>query len=329
MHPRKASAIACANIAFIKYWGNRNHKLRLPSNGSISMNLASLYTQTEIQMDADLKQDALTLNGMPQNNSPLKRVQTFMDQIRKLSGVMHYAQIISFNNFPPSAGLASSASGFAALTVAASRAYGLNLSERDLSRLARRGSGSAARSIPAGFVEWYAGHNDQDSYAETIAPADHWNLMDCIAVIHKEPKKISSTQGHQLAETSPVQEARILDCERRLDICRNAIHKKDFSLLAEIIELDSNLLHAVMMTSTPPLLYWEGTSIEIMKAVRGWRKNGIPAAYTFDAGPNAHVICEHRYHDEITKRLRAMDGVATVISSPVGAGAHRIAAVRD
>jgi diphosphomevalonate decarboxylase len=321
MAEKRSTARAHPNIAFIKYWGNRDHHLRLPSNGSISMNLASLQTKTEVRIDTSLKQDIFTLNGIQQSGVPLERVQSFMGIIRKWSESSDYSLINSENNFPDSAGLASSASGFAALAAAASAAYGLGLSTKDLSRLARRGSGSAARSIPSGFVEWYAGHTDEDSYAKTIAPADHWDLADCIAIIKKEPKETGSTAGHQIAATSPIQKARVLDCSRRLDICRQAIKEKDFSALAEIIELDSNLLHAVMMSSTPPLLYWSGISLEIMKQVARWRKEGIPAAYTLDAGPNVHVICEGKYQDEIIKRLDEITGVLAILPSRPGNGA--------
>lgn len=317
-------SVAHPNIAFIKYWGNEDNHLRLPSNGSISMNLAFLETRTEIYINSEIELDEFFLNGKQISGEPQRRIQRFLDIIRKMSGVNHRSTITSKNNFPISAGLASSASGFAALALAASNAYGLQLSEKELSILARKGSGSAARSVPAGFVEWYVGKNDADSFAHTIAPASHWKLIDCIAVIEKEPKATGSTAGHHLAKTSPIQAERVSDCPRRLEVCRKAILEKDFSKLAWIIELDSNLLHAVMMTSSPPLLYWRGASIEIMRKIPDWRREGIPAAYTLDAGSNVHVICESSFKEEVAKRLLEMEGVSDVISSKVGSGAHHL-----
>jgi diphosphomevalonate decarboxylase len=141
-----------------------------------------------------------------------------------------------------------------------------------------------------------------------------------VAVVTEQPKKTGSTEGHQLAGTSHLQAARVKDAPRRLEICRNAIQKKDFETLADIIELDSNMMHAVMMTSQPPLMYWSPKSLEIMLEVAKWRKSGIPAACTLDAGPNVHVICTKEFADRVRTRLEKIPGVAWVLSSGVGPG---------
>jgi len=321
MPDSKATAIAHPNIAFIKYWGNRDDVLRLPSNGSISMNLEGLSTKTEVKFNPQLREDSLILNHKKLGGPALERVYAFLDIVRKLSGRQIYAEITSENNFPTGAGMASSASAFAALALAASNAIGLNLSETELSRLARRGSGSACRSIPDGFVEWYEGDKDENSYAASIAPAAFWDLVDCIALVTTSHKEVGSTAGHRLASTSPLQTARLQDAYRRLDFCRSAILKKDFQQLAEIIELDSNLMHAVMMTSKPALFYWEPQTIEVMRAVRNWRGQGIPACYTLDAGPNVHIICLSSASDKIQRNLAQMNFIQQVIVSKPGAGA--------
>jgi len=316
------TAIAHPNIAFIKYWGNRDDALRLPANGSISMNLAGLTTQTTVSLNPDLKRDELVLNGQLEQGAPLIRVSTFLELVRNAAGSQSFALVESRNDFPTGAGIASSASAFAALALAASAAYGLELSEKDLSRLARRGSGSACRSVPAGFTEWQAGTSDQDSFATSIAPADHWQLMDVIAVIHSGVKKAGSTEGHFLAATSPVQAARVADAPRRLDECRQAIFAKDFKRLASVIEQDSNLLHAVMMTSNPALYYWRNATMEVMNSVRGWREQGIPCAFTIDAGPNVHVICPQDAAARVENHLREIPGVESVLVSGVGGAAR-------
>ena len=315
------TAVAHPNIAFIKYWGNRDDALRLPSNGSISMNLEGLITNTRVEFNPQHKEDSLTLNNKKLSGPALERVNAFLDIVRNMSGKKIYAEVTSENNFPAGAGIASSASAFAALALAATKAMRLNLTEAELSRLARHGSGSACRSIPDGFVEWYSGDQDENSYAASIAPASSWDLVDCIALVTANHKEVGSTAGHRLANTSPLQAARVHDAPRRLDICRSAILKKDFQQFAEIVELDSNLMHAVMMTSTPPLFYWEPQTLEIMRAVRIWRGQGIPVCYTLDAGPNVHVICLSSDYEKIKHNLEQMRIIQRVIVSKPGSGA--------
>ncbi len=233
-----ATAQAFANIAFIKYWGNRDNALRIPMNGSISMNLDGLFTQTTVSFQPSLPYDELVINGHEVAGPGRERVSYILDLIREKAGIRERAEVMTSNNFPSGAGIASSASAFAALALAGSRAAGLHLSEQDLSRLARRGSGSAARSIPGGFVEWQAGTCEEDLLAFSIADTDHWKLVDCVAIVSASHKKTGSTEGHSLAPTSPLQEARVADAPRRLEICRNAILNCDFDAFASIIELD-------------------------------------------------------------------------------------------
>lgn len=318
MPAKSATAISCPNIAFIKYWGNKDDNLRIPSNGSISMNLDGLFSQTSVSFDKTLEHDDLSLNGDAAGESARKRASEMMDRVRQLSGLTTRAKIESYNNFPTGTGIASSASGFSALALAASRAAGLELSEKELSRLARRASGSACRSIPGGFVEWLPGKSDEDSYAVTIAPQNFWELRDCIAVISRSPKETSSELGHSLAGSSPLQTARLIGAGKRLDDCRNAIMSRDFEALAEVVELDSNLMHAVMMTSTPPLMYWMPATIEVMTSVQSWRREGLPVCYTIDAGPNVHVICLANAAREIIARLELTEGVERVLCAAPG-----------
>lgn len=313
-----ATAQASPNIAFIKYWGNRDNVLRLPMNGSISMNLDGLYTRTTVSFQPSLPFDELIINGHEVTGPGLDRVSYILDIVRGLANVNERAEIMTENNFPTGTGIASSASAFAALALAGSKAAGLDLSEKDLSRLARRGSGSAARSIPGGFVEWQAGESEEDCFAFSIAEADHWKLVDCVAIVSSAHKKTGSTEGHSIAPTSPLQAARVADAARRLDICRNAILNCDFDAFASIVELDSDMMHSVMMTSMPALHYWKPASIEVMNQVRAWRVEGIPACYTVDAGPNVHVICPDTEAHVIEKRLREIAGVENVLVARAG-----------
>lgn len=319
-----ATAIAHPNIALIKYWGNKDPELRLPSNSSISMNLAGLFTQTHVSFEPDLTGDRLVINNNLVTGHGLHRVNALLDRVRRMSGQSQYAQVSSQNNFPTGVGIASSASAFAALSLAASSAAGLELDEKSLSRLARTGSGSACRSIPGGFVEWQEGDSHESSYAFSLAPPEHWNLTDCVAVVSKTHKLVGSTQGHTLAPTSPLQVARVADALRRLDLCRAAILGRDFEALAEVVEQDSNIMHAVMMTSTPPLIYWQPATLEIMHSVQAWRQTGLPVCYTIDAGPNVHVICPTESAHQVIDLLRQIEGVEKVLSAPPGGPAHQL-----
>lgn len=319
---RTATAFANPNIAFIKYWGNHDNTLRLPMNGSISMNLDGLYTRTTVSFQRSMPFDELIINGHEVAGGGLERVSDILDIVRGMANIHERAEIISENNFPSGAGIASSASAFAALALAGSKAAGLNLSELELSRLARRGSGSAARSIPSGFVEWQAGNNDEDSFAFSIASPDHWKLADCIAIVSTAHKKTGSTEGHYIASTSPLQAARIADTPRRLDLCRSAILNRDFDAFTSIVELDSDIMHAVMMTSTPALHYWKPASLEIMQSVRQWREDGMQVCYTVDAGANVHVICPETEAHTVDQYLRKLSGVENVLIARPGGAAQ-------
>ena len=308
-----AIAISCPNIAFIKYWGNCEPEARIPANGSISMNLGGLETRTTVTFDASLTADILTLNRQSMSGASQERASQFLDRVRGIAGVKVFAHVESENNFPMGAGIASSASAFAALALAASTAAGLNLDEAALSRLARTGSGSACRSIPSGFVEWLADGCDPDSMAVSIAPPQHWDLCDCVAIISREHKSTGSTEGHALAHTSPLQKARVDGAPERLSLCRNAILARDFEAFAAVTELDNNMMHAVMMTSRPQLIYWQPATIAIMKAVQAWRAAGLAACYTIDAGPNVHVICERVVQEQVEARLRQIPGIQDVL----------------
>jgi diphosphomevalonate decarboxylase len=318
MSLRKATAVACANIAMIKYWGNRDPRLRLPSNPSLSMNLAGLETHTTVTFDDTLLEDEVLIGGVAQTGAARARVVEHLNLIRLCAQFTGCARVESHNNFPSGAGIASSASAFAALTLAAAAAAGLAGSEAQFSALARRGSGSACRSVPGGFVEWQMGTGDKDSYAVSIAPPEHWALADVIAMLSAAHKATGSTEGHALAETSPLQPARIAGAAERLAQCKAALLDRDFASLAEVVELDSTLMHAVMMTSTPPLYYWEPLTLAVMKAVRTWRAEGLPVCFTVDAGPNVHCLTPAEHAGEVERRLRALGVTQTLTALPGG-----------
>jgi diphosphomevalonate decarboxylase len=288
------------------------------------MNLAALTTTTTVEFRSDLITDVVTIDGTEAWGSARERVIAHLDRIRALAAINTKASVISHNNFPAGTGLASSSSAFAALTMAACAAAGLQLSTDELSRLARQGSGSACRSVPGGFVLWDACDEDDCSFGRTIAPADHWDLRDVVAIVESTHKATGSTEGHQLADTSPLQAARVASVPARLERCRTAIFARDFPTLADVIEEDTLAMHAVMMTSTPSLLYWRPATLAVMQAVRTWRKDGLPVAFTIDAGPNVHCICPAEAALHVEPFVHSVPGVERILVSSVGDGSRLV-----
>lgn len=326
----QAIARAHSNIAFIKYWGNSNDALRIPANSSISMNLKDLHTTTQVEWSPDTTVDSLVINGVSADVTASERVSRHLQLIRDRFEIAMCANVESVNNFPMGTGIASSASSFAALTLAAVNALGESLSEKELSTIARCGSGSASRSIPAGIVEWYAGDSHENSYSETFVNANHWDLVDVIAVVSKHHKRTGSSAGHTTANTSILQPVRVQHANERLKTVKEAILAKDFEQFATVVEEDSDLMHAVMMTSKPPLFYWEPTSLEIMKAIREERtSNNLQACYTLDAGPNVHCICIREDAEKVISLLENISSDIEIRKSSAGRGAYIVESLKE
>jgi len=326
---KKATVQAGSNIAFIKYWGVSDAEINLPLNNSISMTLADAYTITTVAWDdgtgeiADgepLHHDRIMLDGKLLIGRATDRLTDHLDRIRKLAGIDLYARVESKNNFPMASGIASSASGFAALTVAATEALEMELNVTQLSAIARRGSGSASRSILGGFVEWEKGIDNESSVAHQLHPSEHWNLYDIVAVVSSAEKKISSASGHIIANSSPLLDGRINGLECALRDVRTAIDERNLEQLGPIIEHDALAMHSIMMTSDPSLFYWQPGTVELIQSARQWRNDGLPVYFTIDAGPNLHLICEEESVDEICDLLLKKSFVQQVIASQPGPG---------
>lgn len=308
----KATVKAPANIAFIKYWGKKDAKLRIPYNPSISMNLSGCMTTTTVEFSENYISDTVS-EGF---NAP--RVIEHIDRFRKLSGVHTRVRVATINNFPSSAGIASSASGFAALTVAAASALGLSLSEKELTALSRVGSGSACRSIPDGFVKWYG------EFAWSLYPATYWDIRDIVAIVVKTGKKVSSSEGHESVETSPFFQNRLNEIPKRIQKIETAFREKNFQAFGEVTEEECLDMHHVMQTQNPPLFYWNDTTKVIMDAVRGWRKDGVSVYFTIDAGPNVHILCEGKDEEVVLAKVKTLPGIETVIQNKAASGARVI-----
>jgi len=320
----KATAEAPANIAFIKYWGNADANLRLPHHNTISMNISGAKTTTTVEFVSSLSVDEVFLGGNRIDGTGAERVTEVLNHIRKMSGSKLFARVTTTNSFPTAAGMASSASGFAALAVAAASAAGLSLTEKELSTVARLGSGSATRSVPDGFVEWQAGTNHETSFAQSLYAPEYWDIVDIITVTDASEKKVSSTLGHSLADTSVLYAGRLATMEKKIAELKRAMVDKDFPRFGEIIEEESFNLHAIMMTSRPSVLYWTPATVRVLQALRVWREEGLLAYATMDAGANVHVVCEGKDLDELEKRLKALEGVKKTILGRPARGAHLV-----
>jgi diphosphomevalonate decarboxylase len=324
----RATAVAHPNIAFVKYWGHADAGERIPANPSVSMNLDCLSTVTTVICDEALARDAVWIDGAPAPDPAARRVSAHLDRIRALAGGRSVpgpraARVVSENSFPAGAGIASSASAFAALTLAATAALGLSASEDELSELARLGSGSACRSVPAGFVEWGVS-GEGASVVRSIAPPAHWRLCDCIAVVSAEQKRVSSRDGHSSAPASPLHQARIAQAARAALACREAILRRDLVALGGIAERDAIMMHAVAMTGVPPAYYWTPATMRVIRAVLRWREEGLPVYFTIDAGPNVHCLCESEHREGLARRLEALEGVRQVLTACPGGGARLV-----
>ena len=319
----KAAARARANIALVKYWGKADGgPLNIPAVGSISITLDALWSDTEVHFDGSLSADELTLNGR-RRSEQLDRVRRCLDLLRARAGVERAARVTSRNNFPTGAGLASSASGYAALTAAAAVALNLKLAARELSIVARQGSGSAARSIFGGFVEMHAGTRPDgaDSYAEPLAPPEAWPLELVVAVTAREEKEVSSSAGMtRSTATSPYFPAWVAGNPVDLSQAREAILHRDFESLAEVAERNCLAMHGAAMAARPPLLYWNAATVACIEAVRALRRAGVPVFFTIDAGPQLKAVCAPGESATVREALADVPGVVDVLQSGLGPG---------
>lgn len=339
------TAMAHPNLALVKYWGQRNaahqnaahrnaaHRnaaRQLPLNDSISVNLSGATTTTTVQFDAALEGDEFELDGARPLEKAAARVSAHLERIRALAGITAYARVRSHNSFPTGIGIASSASGFAALTLAGTRAAGLALEPQALSSLARLGSGSACRSIPDGFAEWLAG-TGEESYAVQLAPPEHWDLQIVTVYFDPQPKAISSLEGHRAAPSSPFFEARLQQLASTLATVRRAVLERDFSTLGMAAEREAISLHLIAMSSRvaeqPQLsgiYYWQPETLALIHAVQRWRVEGLEVYFTLDAGPAVHLLCEARNREALLEALGAVlpDLGGQVLVSAPGMGAR-------
>lgn len=312
-----ATAVAHPNIALVKYWGKRDIPLNLPAVPSLSLTLDGFQTRTTVTWGAPV--DRVVLDGTTADDKAARRVLAFLDRI---DSERPPCEVVSANDFPTGAGLASSASAFAALALAATKAAGQSRSTEDLSVLARQGSGSACRSLWGGFVAWDVGTADDgsDSHGRPVAPADHWDVCMVVAVVQTGPKAVGSTEGmERTRETSPLYATWVEQAQADVDEGIAAVLDKDLPRLGRVMEASTFKMHASMMTADPPLLYWQPGSVACLHAVWALRAQGVPAWVTMDGGPQVKVLVETAHANAVARALRPH--ARTVHLLPPGEGA--------
>ncbi|WP_323703765.1 diphosphomevalonate decarboxylase [Mammaliicoccus sp. Dog046] len=312
-------ARAHTNIALIKYWGKADEALIIPMNNSLSVTLDKFYTETKVTFSPEYTKDTLILNGEEVKDDQAKKIHRFMDLVRERSHTSQYAYIESVNYVPTAAGLASSASAYAALAAACNEALQLNMSEKDLSRLARRGSGSASRSIYGGFAEWEKGYDDETSYAKSI-DAQGWedDLAMIFVVINNQSKKVSSRSGmSHTRETSRFYQYWLDHVDQDIADVKQAIEHKDFKHLGTVIEENGLCMHATNLGSQPPFTYLVAESYEVMDIVHQCREAGYPCYFTMDAGPNVKILVEKKNQQYVIDALLESFNKEQVIASDI------------
>lgn len=317
---KKVHVRAHTNIALIKYWGKQNEEYILPTTSSLSLTLDAFYTETSVAFDEQLDEDIFYLDGILQEDSSKDNIMPILSAVRKRANINAHARIDSVNHVPTAAGLASSASGMAALAGAASLAAGLRLSPTDLSRMARRGSGSATRSIYGGFVEWQKGNSDRTSFAMQIRDAD-FDVGMVFLLLNQKQKDVSSREGMKLTvETSPFYPAWVEGSERDLIDMKQALYEEDFETIGELTERSAMKMHATTMGAIPPFTYLEPDTLDAMQFVRNLRKEGIPCYFTMDAGPNVKILCRYSDAERIREKAAARYGDEICVLSKPGDG---------
>ena len=316
----RATAIAQPNIALIKYWGKRDLKRNLPAVGSISITLRDLYTEMQVELDERLPADKLTVNGAV-DQAMLPRLSACLDLV--VGSTRPCASIISRCNFPVAAGLASSASAFAAITVAAAHAAGKSLGVAALANLAGRSSGSAARSLYGGFVELE--NRDSEIAVRSICDSEQWPLTVVIAITETGPKAVGSTEAMEISRrTSPFYASWVERQDDDLESARDAIQRRDFEQLAAVAEHNCLKMHSVMWASRPPVVYWNSVTMRCLQAVRKLQGSGVGVFFTIDAGPQVKAICMPEHEQGVRAALSATEGVKDIMVTGLGNAARLV-----
>jgi len=355
----KATAISGANIAFIKYWGQKNTQLSLPYNNSISMTLDNCLTTTTVEFSSKYKKDTVEIAFQGQDYKKLKKsdgdktafIFKNIEKIRKLAGIKEYAKIKSKNNFPSDCGIAASSSGFSALIVtlihatnktnAVTPAHSITpthaaipthtiipakagihfppQNKKELSQLIQTAGSVSAMRSIHDGFSEIVVKNE-NCYSQEIQTNQDWKLCDIIAIVDSSKKKTSSLEGHKLAKSSPYFQARLKELPQRIKKVKQAIKEKNFTKLGQLIEEETISMHIITMSSKPAIFYWNSATMKIIESIKQWRTKGLESYFTIDAGSNVHIICKEKDKLKLNKKLKTLKEVKSTITNKTGKG---------
>lgn len=302
----KGSAIAHPIQGLIKYHGLKDEKLRIPYHDSISVATHPTTSHTTVEFGG-FKKDTAKVDGKALAGRELQRVVDVVDEVRRRSGIGKKFKMVSKNNFLSNVGLGASASGFAALALAACEAAGLELSLERVSAIARRGAGSATRSVTGGFSRWRAGFDDEESYAYQIASED-FQMGIVVALI---PAYKSTEDAHKAVLSSPFFHSRLAFVHGALAEMENAIRKRDIQRIGVLAERDSLILHGITMTSVDEMMLWRPETVSVILEARKMRADGLPAYFSIDTGATVYVNTEPKHVKEVEERIQKL-GIKTL-----------------
>lgn len=323
--PTSVTARARINLALVKYWGKRDARLNLPAAGSLSVTLSGLGTTSTVSFNSRLTEDRLFVNGEVVRDHRLERASRFLDIFREKARCRERAEIVSFNDVPEGVGLATSASAFASIGLAAALALDIGDDREELAKLVRLGSGSASRSLFSGFVEVSPGirADGEDYSVRTIASPDHLAMAILVVVVSSARKRVGSREGMEHTRlTSPYYGAWLQEVERDLALARKAVLEKDFSNLGRIAQRQAFRLHGAALAAEPPLLYFSDVTIRAIEVVRDLASRGVECYVTLDAGPSLFVLCRIGEEEEVTRALARIEGVERVVAERPGHAAE-------
>lgn len=320
---RKVTYKVGADIALIKYWGKKDEVLRLPLNSSVALNLDGLNTTTTVEFDKNYK-DQVMIDGEVVGGREKERIVEQVERLRQMSGTGLQFKMVSKNSFPRATGLSSSASGMAALTLAAAGALELDLSQKQLSILARQASGSACRCVCGGVVEWHAGEASEDSYAETIFPAEYVDIVDVVVIVGTKKKLISSTEGMKRLHDHQFMKTRLEGMNQKIRELKRLILAGDMEGIGQLVEAEALEFHSMLLTSSPPIITWLPETVAVMHKVQELRNHGLQAWFTINTGFNVHVLTTSADLSGVESAFFKMEEVQQTIVSRVGNGPEEI-----
>ncbi|MFQ6086415.1 MAG: diphosphomevalonate decarboxylase [Candidatus Bathyarchaeia archaeon] len=309
----KATATAHPIQGLIKYHGLKKPRQRIPYHDSISVCIQALTTTTTVEASRSSGKNVIIINGEKQRGRDMERAEAVLDKLKKLAGFSGNFKVVSENSLKVGKGLGFSASGFAALGLAASQALGLSLDTISLSETVRLGAGSATRSLAGRFAIWYADKNG-NSYAEQLDAPGTIDLSMVIVPVHSDVK---TDEAHAEVLSSPLFRARLKNVRGLLETMKNAIRSGDVATIGRLAEEDTLNLHAITMTGKSHMVLWEPDTLRVIREVVRMRKEGIPAWYSIDTGPSVFINTYKENAGVVAKRLHEI-GFKNAIVSGVG-----------